>query len=270
MAKSGARLVEVGTTNRTHLEDYERAMGPGTAAIAKVHRSNFAIDGFVAEVGVEALVSLATPRGIPVLHDLGSGLLIDLARIGLTGEPTARDVVKAGAALVSMSGDKLLGGPQAGIIVGAADAVKRVRENPLTRAFRVDKLTLAALEATLALYREPDRAFAEIPTLRMLGVVFEELMTRGEKLRDTLPRAADARIVASEATVGGGAFPTARIRSVALSLGGNATALEARLREGEPALVGRMHDGRLLIDLRAIPERDDRAVVGAISRAIQA
>jgi L-seryl-tRNA(Ser) seleniumtransferase len=270
MTRSGARLIEVGTTNRTHLEDYERAMGPDTAAIVKVHRSNFAIDGFVADVAVDALVSLAAPRGIPVLHDLGSGLLIDLARIGLTGEPTARDVVNAGATLVSMSGDKLLGGPQAGIVVGTAHAVKRLRENPLTRAFRVDKLTLAALEATLALYREPDRAFAEIPTLRMLGVVFEELMTRGEKLRDSLPRAADARVVASDATVGGGAFPTARIRSVALSLGGNATALEARLRNGEPALVGRMHDGRLLIDLRAIPERDDRAVVGAISRAVQA
>ena len=270
MAKSGARLVEVGTTNRTHPEDYERALSPATAAIAKVHRSNFAIDGFVADVPVDALVALAAPRGIPVLHDLGSGLLIKLDRIGLTGEPTAADVVSAGATLVSMSGDKLLGGPQAGIIVGTAAAVARVRENPLTRAMRVDKLTLAALEATLALYREPDRAFAEIPTLRMLGIVFEELMTRGEKLRDALPSAAEARIVASEATVGGGAFPTARIRSVALSLGGNATELEERLRTGEPAIVGRMHDGRLFIDLRAIPEREDRALVGAISRALTA
>ena len=270
MAKSGARLVEVGTTNRTHLDDYERAIGPDTAAIAKIHRSNFAIDGFVAEVPVDALVKLAAPLGIPVLHDLGSGLLIPLDRIGLTGEPTAADMVAAGASLVTMSGDKLLGGPQAGIVVGTAAAIGRVRENPLTRAVRVDKLTLAALEATLALYREPDRAFAEIPTLRMLGIAFEELMTRGEKVRDALPPSADARVVSSEATVGGGAFPTARIRSVAVSLGGDATALEERLRTGEPALLGRMHDGRLLIDLRAVPERDDRAVVGAISRALLA
>jgi L-seryl-tRNA(Ser) seleniumtransferase len=270
MAKSGARLVEVGTTNRTHLDDYERAIGPDTAAIAKIHRSNFAIDGFVAEVPVDALVKLAAPLGIPVLHDLGSGLLIPLDRIGLTGEPTAADMVAAGASLVTMSGDKLLGGPQAGIVVGTAAAIGRVRENPLTRAVRVDKLTLAALEATLALYREPDRAFAEIPTLRMLGIAFEELMTRGEKVREALPPSADARVVSSEATVGGGAFPTARIRSVAVSLGGDATALEERLRTGEPALLGRMHDGRLLIDLRAVPERDDRAVVGAISRALLA
>ncbi|HET7633045.1 MAG TPA: L-seryl-tRNA(Sec) selenium transferase [Gemmatimonadaceae bacterium] len=270
MGKSGARLVEVGTTNRTHVADYERAITPATAAMAKIHRSNFAMDGFVAEVRVEELVRLAAPRGLSVLHDLGSGLLVDLARVGLTGEPTAMEAVRAGATLVTMSGDKLLGGPQAGIILGRADTIARVRANPLTRAVRVDKLTLAALGATLSLYRDPERAFAEVPTLRMLGATVQVLTTRAGQILTALPASAEARVVESEATVGGGAYPTARLPSVALSLGGDATALEARLRAGDPVLVGRMHEGRLLVDLRAIPERDDRAVVGAIARALDA
>ncbi|MDE3129211.1 MAG: L-seryl-tRNA(Sec) selenium transferase, partial [Gemmatimonadota bacterium] len=267
MAKSGARLIEVGTTNRTHRADYERALAPDVAAIVKVHRSNFAMDGFVADVPASDLAALAAPRCLAVIHDLGSGLLLPLDRIGLAGEPTARDAVAAGAGLVTMSGDKLLGGPQAGIVVGAADLMARVRANPLTRALRVDKLTLAALEATLAIYREPDRAFAEIPALRMLGAAAEELQTRAERVRAALPPGLDATVVVTEATVGGGAFPGARIRSVALSLGPDGAALEAALRAGEPAVIGRVRDGRLLLDLRAIPERDDAALAGAIARA---
>ena len=270
MAKSGARLVEVGTTNRTHLADYERAIGPDTGAIVKVHRSNFAIDGFVADVGVADLVKLAAPRGLPVLHDLGSGLMIPLDAIGLTGEPTVADIVRAGATLVAMSGDKLLGGPQAGLLVGSAAAIERVRANPITRAVRVDKLTIAALEATLALYREPRQALAEIPTLRMLGAVVEELQERAHAIRKRLRPMPDVTVVATEATVGGGAFPTARIRSVALSIGGDAGALDARLRTGEPAVVGRISGGRMILDLRAIPPRDDHALVGALSRALDA
>ncbi len=272
MARSGARLVEVGTTNRTHLADYERALGPHTGAIVKVHRSNFAMDGFVADVAVPALVRLAEPRGIPVLHDLGSGLLVPLDRIGLTGEPTAADAVRAGARVVTMSGDKLLGGPQAGIVVGAAADIARVRENPLTRALRVDKLTLAALEATLALYREPDRAFAEIPVLRMLGAAVERLAQRADAICAALPPALAARAVPSRATVGGGAFPTASLPSAAVSLAGpdGPEALDARLRAGEPAVVGRVRDDRLLLDLRSVPEREDAALIGALARAVRA
>ncbi|HEU4989561.1 MAG TPA: L-seryl-tRNA(Sec) selenium transferase, partial [Gemmatimonadaceae bacterium] len=218
MAKSGARLVEVGTTNRTHPADYAGAITPRTGAIVKVHRSNFSIDGFVADVDVAELVKLAAPHGVPVLHDLGSGLMIPLDRIGLTGEPTVRDAVRAGATLVAMSGDKLLGGPQAGLLVGSAEAIAAVRQNPLTRAFRVDKLTLAALEATLAIYREPDRAFAEIPALRMLGASVESIAGRAEAIRAALPAHADARVVRTDATVGGGAFPLAKIPSAAVSL----------------------------------------------------
>ena len=151
MAKSGARLVEVGTTNRTHLDDYRRALAADTRAIVKVHRSNFEQAGFVADAPASALAALAAERGLPLLHDLGSGLLLSLDAYGLTGEPTAADAVRDGAALVTMSGDKLLGGPQAGIVVGRRDLIERMRANPLTRAYRVDKLTLAALEATLAL-----------------------------------------------------------------------------------------------------------------------
>ncbi|MGH7670017.1 MAG: L-seryl-tRNA(Sec) selenium transferase, partial [Gemmatimonadaceae bacterium] len=213
MAKSGALLVEVGTTNRTHLADYARALGPRTGALVKVHRSNFTIDGFVADVQVADLVALGAPQHVPVLHDLGSGLMVPLDRIGLTGEPTVRDVVGAGATLVAMSGDKLLGGPQAGILLGTTATIAAVRENPFTRAVRVDKLTLAALEATLALYREPDRAFAEIPTLRMLGTPAEALLERAAAIRAALPPDVDARVVTSQATVGGGAFPTAAIPS---------------------------------------------------------
>ncbi len=168
MAKSGARLVEVGTTNRTYAADYAAALTDRCGAIVKVHRSNFAVAGFVAAATLEELVALARPRSVPVIHDFGSGLLLDLAPFGLTGEPTAGDAVRAGVDILAMSGDKLLGGPQAGVILGRAGAVARLRTNPLLRALRVDKLTIAALEATLALYRDPDQAVRLIPTLAML------------------------------------------------------------------------------------------------------
>ena len=268
MAKSGARLVEVGTTNRTHAQDYERALAADVGAVVKVHRSNFAMEGFVAEVDARALAALAAPRGIPLVHDLGSGLLIPLDDIGLTGEPTAADAVRAGAALVTMSGDKLLGGPQAGIIVGAAELVKRVRENPLTRALRVDKITLAALEATLALYRDPATALRDIPVLAMLGRPIAELRTRATALRDRLGRETGAEVVDSIASVGGGAFPNTGIPSVAVALGGDARQLEERLRLGDPSVIGRMADGRLLIDLRTVQAGEDDIVADAVRTAL--
>ncbi|MGZ8415019.1 MAG: L-seryl-tRNA(Sec) selenium transferase [Gemmatirosa sp.] len=269
MAASGARLREVGTTNRTYADDYARALGPESAAIVKVHRSNFALEGFVAEATTAELAPLAARAGVPLLHDFGSGLLQPLDAHGLGGEPTARDLVRAGATLVIMSGDKLLGGPQAGIIVGRAEAVARLRRHPLARALRVDKLTLAALEATLALYREPERARREIPALAMLTTPEDALHVRAERLRATLgTRGVMARVVASEGSVGGGAFPTARLASAALALAGPAVVMERALRAGTPPVVGRIVDDRLLLDLRSVPERDDAALADAVARAL--
>ena len=261
MAKSGSRLVEVGTTNRTHLADYDAAIAPETGALLKVHRSNFAIDGFVSEASLTDLAALGAERGLPLLHDFGSGLMVSLEAYGLGGEPTARDSVRAGATLTMMSGDKLLGGPQAGIILGASSVIASVRRNPLTRALRVDKLTLAALEATLALYRDTDTALREIPTLAMITAPVERIY---ERARLAASRIA-CEVAASEATVGGGAFPTARISSAALSLPDN---VEQRLRYGDPAIIGRVADGRCLLDLRSIPEADDTAFVDTVMRAL--
>jgi len=270
MTKSGARLVELGTTNRTHLDDYRRAVSDATGIIVKVHRSNFAVAGFVAEASTTELGALAMELGVPLLHDLGSGLLLSLDEYGLRGEPTARDALRAAgpAAIVTMSGDKLLGGPQAGIVLGSHAAIDSVRKNPLTRSYRVDKLTLAALEATLALYRDPERARREIPALAQLTCPLDELRARAERVRRDV---SDARVtvVDSEASVGGGAFPTARIPSVALAIDGSAPAIEARLRAGDPPLVARMVDGRVLIDLRTVFPTEDADVELAIRAAVR-
>ena len=268
MERSGARLHEVGTTNRTHASDYESAIGDTTAAVLKVHRSNFAMEGFVAEMDARDLASLSRARGLPLIHDLGSGLMIPLDGLGLTGEPTAADAIRAGAHVVTMSGDKLLGGPQAGIIVGDARLVKRMRENPLLRALRVDKLTLAALEATLMLYRDPARALTEIPVLRMLGTPVAALRARAEALRAKIGPA--AQVVDTDASVGGGAFPAARIASVALAISGDAGALEERLRLGDPAVIGRVSDGRLLVDLRTVSPEDDAVLLAMLTSAVAA
>jgi L-seryl-tRNA(Ser) seleniumtransferase len=261
MAKSGARLREVGATNRTHLADYTRAIGPETGVLLKVHRSNFAVHGFTAEVTVRELAPVAASHGLPIVHDLGSGLLVSLESIGLVGEPTAHEALGAGATIVVMSGDKLLGGPQAGLVLGTARWIEPMRRNPLARSYRVDKLTLAALEATLALYREPPRAFREIPTLALLATSADALLARGAALRDAL--AADgivADVVESTGSVGAGAFPDA-------ALAGDAEEWARRLRAGTPAVVGRVHEGRLHLDLRAVAEREladlARAVVEA-------
>lgn len=261
MAKSGSRLVEVGTTNRTHRGDYAAAITPETGALLKVHRSNFAIDGFVSEASLIELASLGAEHGLPVLHDFGSGLMVSLDAYGLAGEPTARDSVRAGATLTMMSGDKLLGGPQAGIILGSASVIAAARRNPLTRALRVDKLTLAALEATLALYRDTDTALRDIPTLAMLTAPVSRIVERAQFAARRIP----AEVIATEATVGGGAFPTARIPSAALSL---PDSVEQRLRFGDPAVIGRVADGRCVLDLRSVPEPDDAAFIEAVLRVL--
>jgi L-seryl-tRNA(Ser) seleniumtransferase len=273
MAKSGARLVEVGTTNRTHADDYRRALSTRTGALVSVHRSNFTLEGFVASVPVRELVPIAAEGGVPLLHDFGSGLLLDLSPWGLTGEPSARDAVKAGASLVMMSGDKMLGGPQAGIIVGKADLIGALRRNPLARALRVDKLTLAALEATLALYRDPAHAVTAIPALAMLTTPVMALEARASNLVAMLSAngvpSRVARVARTQATVGGGAFPGARIPSAAITLDvASPELLEAKLRGGMVPVVGRITDGKVVLDLRSVcPELDDE--LGAlVARAL--
>jgi L-seryl-tRNA(Ser) seleniumtransferase len=268
MARSGAKLVEVGTTNRTHDDDYRRAITPKTAAIVKVHRSNFSIEGFTSEVSVERLAFIAAEHGLPVIHDLGSGLLLPLDVFGLSGEPTASVALAAGATLVLMSGDKLLGGPQAGIILGGATVVAKLRKNPFARAMRVDKLTLSALEATLRLYLEPERALKEVPVLAMLTQTIEQIESRARSIVTSLrSHNIDSEVVPSTASVGGGAFPTAAIPSRAIALQSEPALTEKKLRDGEPAVIGRIADGKALLDLRSVLPREDATLVKAIVKA---
>jgi L-seryl-tRNA(Ser) seleniumtransferase len=270
MAKSGSILHEVGTTNRTHVEDYRRAIGSRTGAIVKVHRSNFEVRGFVAEASVRELAPIAREANVPLVMDLGSGLLLSLEPYGLRGEPTVSEAVADGATLVIMSGDKLLGGPQAGILVGSRQAVDACRRNPLTRAMRVDKLTLAALEATLALYRDPARAFVDVPVLAMVTAPADSIRERANRLAASLrERGVLCDVVESEAAVGGGAFPTARLASSAVALRGRSADLEVKLRTGDPPIIGRIVDERIQLDLRSLlPDRDEdlaRAAVQALA-----
>jgi len=271
MAKSGARLHEVGTTNRTHPDDYRRALDSGVAAILTVHRSNFEQRGFVASPAPAALASIAEEAGIPYLYDVGSGLLADLAPWGLTGEPRVSEAVAAGAGLVLFSGDKLLGGPQAGCLVGRADFVARCRTNPLARGLRADKLTLAALAATLALYQDPENAIRTIPVLTMLTLDQGELSRRASRLAALCPEAVRAQTLPGESAVGGGSFPGAVLPTtlVALeagSLGPDGLAL--RLRLGEPPLVVRVAADRVLLDPRTLPEDAFPTLARAIEQAL--
>lgn len=265
MAESGAALVEVGTTNRTHADDYIRACGERTGAIVKIHRSNFTVEGFVSEVPIERLAPIAAERDIPVIFDLGSGLVHSLADAGLKGEPLVSEGVASGAALVLFSADKLLGGPQAGIIVGKRSAVSRLRAHPLARAMRVDKLTISALAATLALYREPELARERIPILKMLTATPEEIGSRARHVAAALrARGVEAETLETIATIGGGAFPSSRIASCAVALGGPVETLEQRLRTGTPHVVGRILEGRLLLDMRTVMPSDVDVLIEAV------
>lgn len=272
MARSGARMREVGATNRTHRADYEAALTDETAAILKVHRSNFRIVGFTAEVSLAELATLGRTHGVPVVNDLGSGLLLDLESIGLPHEPTASDALRDGADVVTMSGDKLLGGPQAGIILGRAEWIARMRKNPLCRAFRVDKLTLAALEATLALYRDPELAIREVPVLRMLALGAEELEQRARLWVDRLREAGvSAEAVPGASTVGGGAYPGVELPTTLVALNAamrSAREVEAALRQGEPAVVARIVDGRVVLDPRTVFEEEEAALLERVVDAV--
>ena len=262
---SGARLREVGTTNKTRLADYERAIGPGTAALMRVHPGNYRVVGFTESVGVAEMAALARSRGVAMIDDIGSGRL-DEARPPVAGdEPSAAGGVRAGADLVLFSGDKLLGGPQCGLLVGTRAAVARVEADPLMRALRVDKLTLAALEATLRLARDPALGAARIPLWASLAATVEGLMARAEALADRLRGAGlAASAVPTVAYLGGGSVPGAEVPSAGVRIGppyppatpGEA-ALAAALRRGDPPVVGRVHAGALWLDLRGLDTRDD-------------
>jgi L-seryl-tRNA(Ser) seleniumtransferase len=271
MARSGARLVEVGTTNRTHRRDYETAVTADTRLLLKVHRSNFQVTGFTADVPAAEVAAVARAARLASLYDLGSGLLLDLTPWGLTGEPTIREALGSGVDLVAFSGDKLLGGPQAGILLGTKTAIDACRHDPLARAVRSDKFTLAALEATLALYRDPDAARREIPVLRMLTEDVQEIRRRGEALRDGVEgrRGGEASLVDGESEVGGGSFPGAKLKTWLVQLAsGHLTpdTVAERLREGEPPVIARIADDRVLLDPRTIfPDQ-----VETVARAVRA
>ena len=271
MAKSGAILKEVGTTNRTHLRDYEQAIGPDTGLLLKVHTSNFQVVGFTAAVSLGELTSLGRRYTLPVMEDLGSGTLVDFSEYGLPREPTVQASVAAGADLITFSGDKLLGGPQAGIILGKETLLREIRENPLARALRIDKLTLAALEATLRLYLDEKTALSEIPVLRMLTLSEEVLARRAEGLSLRLKRLDPSRITlrVSEAhgKAGGGALPLLELpgRCIALQVAGvSARALEEAFRTACPPVIGRIEADRVLLDLRTVAEEEETFIESAL------
>jgi L-seryl-tRNA(Ser) seleniumtransferase len=273
MAVSGATLREVGTTNITRPSDYEAAIGPNTGLLMRIHTSNYRVRGFTKAVGLEDLIAHGRKHNVPVVDDAGSGAGVDLARFGLPGEPLVSDGIKLGADLVLFSGDKLLGGPQAGIIAGKAPLVQRIEKDPLMRAFRLDKMTLAALEATLRLYRDEETAIREVPTLRMLTMPRDDLRARSEsfaaRLRETVGLSVDVRD--DEAFVGGGSLPDQALPTVVISLMPREMTEEtfaARLRTGTPAVVGRVQAGAILLDLRTVFERQEAELVDAVRSAV--
>ena len=271
MTRAGARLVEVGTTNRTHARDYEGAIGPDTGLILKVHTSNYRIEGFTAEVGAQQLSQIARKAGVPLLNDLGSGSLADLSSYGLRREPTVAEAVAEGADLVTFSGDKLLGGPQAGFIVGRRDLIAAINKNPLKRAVRLDKIRISALEATLRLYQDPDRLTERLPTLRMLARPRADIQAQAARLQPPVqallaPLGFAAAVTDCDSQIGSGALPVDTIPSAGLKLtgqGGDApNQLAARLRALPTPVIGHIRDGGLILDLRCLD--DDQALLKAL------
>jgi L-seryl-tRNA(Ser) seleniumtransferase len=255
LARSGARLVEVGTTNRTRAADYERAVGTETAVLLRVHQSNFRLVGFTELPSVAELAQVARRHGLPLVDDLGSGVLGQVE-----DEPSVAESLRAGADLVCFSGDKLLGGPQAGIVVGQAELVERLRRHPLQRAVRADKLTLAALEGTLGLYLEPERAAREVPVLRMVGEDADTVRARAERLAGLV----GGEVEETVARVGGGALPLAELPSYACAV---EEELAAPLRGGEPPVIGVVRDGRCLLDCRTLSQAEVEDVAAAVLAA---
>lgn len=276
MSQSGGTLVEVGTTNKTHPSDYVRAVTENTGAFLKVHTSNFKIVGFSEEVSLEEMVRLGHERNIPVIYDLGSGAMVRLEDYGILDEPNVLDAIKSGADIISFSGDKLLGGPQAGIIIGRREYIEAMKKNPLTRAFRIDKLTLAALEATLREYQDPAQAIQNNPTLRMITATMETLVPKGEQLLAELQRTCDGsytvELTEDFGQVGGGSVPTQMIRSSVVAVEPTLVSpdvLEQRLRRISLPIIARISKDRLLLDVRTIEEHHFSYIAGSIRDCCQ-
>jgi L-seryl-tRNA(Ser) seleniumtransferase len=280
MAKSSSILKEVGTTNRTHMKDYENAIADNTALLLKVHRSNYSVIGFTAEVSLKELVELGNElgnrQGRPVMEDLGSGTFIDFSKYGIVKEATVQESVAAGAEVVTFSGDKLLGGPQAGIIVGKTPIIEAIKKNPLARALRIDKLTLAALEATVSLYRDEAKAVRRIPTLRMLTMGINEIEQKASKLMENLKKIDPSRLqinlIELSSKAGGGALPLLSLPSKCLRIkvdGLSANNLEINMRKNSPPIIGRIQDDAFIIDPRTLQDDDLPIIESAFKHVLK-
>ena len=272
MRQSGARLVEVGSTNKTHANDYRAAITPKTGVLMRAHPSNFQVVGFSAEVPLTEIVGIARENGLMVIDDLGSGVMVDVAKAGLPHEPTVNESVAADVDVVTFSGDKLLGGPQAGIAIGTKAAIEKMKKHPLARAVRIDKMTLAALEATLKLYFDESRAIKEIPTLAALYAKPADLKKRADSLAREINKHAGSAVAAESvkdvSKAGGGALPLAELPTAAVRLTADKLSvnkLETALRRHEPPVIGRIKDGALLLDLRTILSSDEKDIIAAVA-----
>ena len=275
MTKSGCILKEVGTTNRTHLRDYADAVSDTTGLFLKVHASNYKIEGFTASVALKDLVLLGKDKNIPVMEDLGSGTLIDFSKYGLPLEPTIADSVRTGADVITFSGDKLLGGPQAGIIVGQKNAIDLIKKNPLTRALRIDKLTLAALESTLKLYRDEEIAIQKIPTLRMLTIPFDDICKKADvlfkKINKTIGSLADIELAHLNSRPGGGSFPELNLATLCITIQPkniSVSKLEMRMRLSTPSIIGRIEDNKYILDPRTIQDGQETVISSTLAKIL--